>query len=324
MFYTTDDLVAAAKRSEFFPVSQSTFTDPDDLIAFANEEMMMKVVPLILSEREDYFLTTLTRGLVSSVNHYALPERAIGNNFKDIFYLPNKTDLTNKYTLSKIQVHELSYGFNSQTVPARFHLQGDEVVIVPTPTSLSGTEGILFYYFQRPSKLVSVSSCAKITGVSSAAGTTTFTVNTDLTGSISVGTNVDFLSGKSPFRNWATDVPVTAITATTIAVATANVQDESGAVEPISGDYISLAQQACIPMIPQEFHPILSELVCYRAMKALGATEHLQVLAANIKDMMQNALKLMSNRVESEVDVVYDRDSILNTMKFYGNRAVLK
>lgn len=325
MFFDTEDLVSAAKRSEFFPVSQTTFTDPDDLIAFANEEMLTKIVPAILSVRQDYFLAQSVVQMRSYLNHYALPERAIGNDLKDLFYLPDSGSIDVRYSIPRRQVHDLgavSSSFGSS--PTAFYLKSDEVVIAPTPGSISGSDGLLYFYFMRPSKLVPTAQCGKITAISSAGGTTTFTVNADLTTLVSSGGLIDVLTGRSPFRLPAVDVAITAIAANSIDVATSDVTDESGTLVARVGDFLCPAQTACIPMIPQEFHPILAELICFRALKALGATQHLQVLASNVKDMMAGAMKLISTRVESEPEVVYDRHGLLGATNPYYTQFVLR
>lgn len=322
MFLNTEDLVASAKRSEFFPISQSTFTDPDDLIAFGNEELQTKLVPMILSEREDYFLTYLDTVLVDKVNHYAMPERAIGNALKDVFYLPNSATPDVRYTLPKSQVHDAHAWSTTATTPAGFFLQGDEVVLIPTPGSLSGTERLRQYYLMRPNRLVPTSYCGKITASSVNGTQITFTVNTDLTASglpQAVGSKLDFLRGSSPFRTPVIDSVCQGITSTSITVNLVDVQDEGSNTMPQVGDFICPAQTTCIPMLPSEFHSILSEMICFRALKALGMVQKLEVVAQNIKDMLQGAMKMMSNRVESEVDVIFDSSGYLASVGNFGS-----
>lgn len=321
MFFKTEDLVASAKRSEFFPIAQSTFTDPDDLIAFANEEMQTKLAPIILSEREDYFLTFLDKPLSNNVNHYTMPERAIGNAIKDVFFIPNYTTPDVRYTLPKLQVHDAKAWATTGTTPSGFYVQGDELVLVPTPGGITGLERLRQYYLQRPNRLVPTNYCAKITASNIAGSTIVFTVDTDLTASAlpqAVNSKLDFLRGTSPFRTPVIDSVCQAITTTTITVNLVDVQDEGGNIIPQVGDYICPAQTTCIPMIPSEFHSILAEMICYRAMKALGATPRLQVVAQNIQDMLKGAMKMMSNRVEAEPDVIFDSSGFLANIGNFG------
>jgi hypothetical protein len=50
---TSDDLLESVKRKISFPSSQSTFTDAD-ILAFANEELMISQVPSVMSFHEEY------------------------------------------------------------------------------------------------------------------------------------------------------------------------------------------------------------------------------------------------------------------------------
>lgn len=317
MFYKTEDIVASAKRSEFFPTGQTTFSDPDDLIAFANEEMQTKLVPAILSVREDFFLSSQQINLQANLSTYPVPERAVGNALKDLLYMPSAAAPSVMYPLPKTTVHDLQVGSQGSGNPGQFYIQGDEIVLVPTPSSSQGA--IVSYFFMRPNRLVSTSQCAKITAIVVGATQTTLTVDTDLTAStlatvISSGSLVDLLSAKSPFLLWNQDVSVQSISSTQVVLNNSDVQDAALNTMPRVGDYVCPAQQANIPMVPQEFHPILSEMIAYRALKALGDINHMQVCKVHINEMLQNAYKLIAMRVEQEQDVVYDRGSILNAV----------
>ena len=306
--FLIEDTIIAAKDSEFFPTSQNAFPDAR-LIRFANQELLSKIAPLILSVREEYFARTKTITMTSSLGRYVMPERALGGAFKNLFYLSDVTKPLNRVPIPKINPHDVNSGLVTRRSPYAFFIEGDEIILDPTPTSVNASERLQWAYHSRPNRLVATTSCAKITAVAGGV----FTVNTDLTGSLSVGSKVDFLSAKTPFLLWAEDVVITAITATTITVAAADVQNDVGTVEPIVNDYICPAGFANIAMIPLEAHILLSELMTYRAMKALGALKNVQEIKVHIQDLVSNILKMLSNRVENEVDVIYDRDSILES-----------
>ena len=330
MFFYTEDLVNSAKRSEHFPTGQTTFVDPDDLIAFANEEMMTKLVPFVISNRQDFFMYWATTPLVNNLNHYAMPERAIGNVLKDIFFVPDSSTAQLKqvrYPIPSCQIHDVQQWVAPGSVPGVFYSQGDEIVVVPTPLNLSPNAALIMYYFMRPNKLVSTNQCAQITSVAIGATQVTFTVNTDLTAittPLATGSLIDFLTNKSPFRLRAIDVSIQSITSTQVVVNLTDVQNEGSQVTPAVGDWICAAQTANIPMVPQELHPILSEMICARTNKAQGAMQNLEMSNATIKDMLQGAFKLLEYRVESEVETIYDSNSILNTMDSSTRRFVMR
>lgn len=315
MRYLTEDIISSIQLSGFIPVSDNTFST-SDFIFLMNEEFQNKIVPHIMSIRENYFLTSKYVSVTGNLPRYSIPERAIGNALKDVMWVPLAGDLQNAYPIPKGDPHTTAGWSGSAGSPSVFHMEGDEIVLVPTPTS-SGSY-ILFYYYRRPSQIVATTSCSKITAVSTVSGNTTFTVNTDLTGSLSVGSLVDINSAKSPFFSWADDVAITGITASTIIVSATDIDNAVGTVLPVVGDYIAAAGTTNIPQIPQEFHVILAEMVTARCLKSLGAVQNYSVVQANIKDLLAASFKLIANRVEDEVDVVFERNSILNAIQGSG------
>src|SRR3990167_2390078 len=96
-------------------------------------------------------------------------------------------------------------------------------------------------FHRRPNEVVATTSATKITAKSVGASTTTFTVNTDLTGSLSAGSLIDFINGQPPFLLWAEDVAISSITATSIVVSNDDIENEASEVEIGTNDYICAA-----------------------------------------------------------------------------------
>ena len=323
MFYFTEDLITAAQASALFPTSQNTF-GTSVLIGFANEELLGKLVPKIHSVREDFFGTTANIPLRSGVSRYPIPERALGNALKDVFYVPNITQPLVRYILSKVHVHDLQSFRGSTGTPGAFYMEGDMLVLTTPPQTVTGVEYLKVAFYQRPSQLVSTSACAKITAITVGASQTTLTLNTDLTSVLNVGDKIDIQKARSPFLLWSTDVVIQTVSATQIVVNNVDIADEGGTALPTVGDWVTKALYCNIPMIPQEFHPILSEMIAARTMKGLGDSEKLASANAGIAEMMNAAIKLIANRVEGEPDVVYDSQGILSSVNVFGFRSVLR
>ena len=302
---TVDDIISSVKRRSMVPTSQQTFSNAD-FVALMNEEMGISLVPELMSVREDMFLTPKTVSLQADKPTYNIPERAIGSAVKDIFY---KDASGGRNSLPRLNSDQAVSVFSDSGTPGGLYLEGDKIHLVPTPASSVGSLEI--WYYRRPNELVLTSTSAtKITSISTVNGTTTYTVDTDLTGSLSSGDDVDFISAKSPLQLHAMDVALTAITASTVAVATDDIDDEASNELPIVGDYICAAKKSNIPMIPQEFHPVLAQMVACRCMESLGDLEKLQAANAKLRDMMMAAKKLISNRIEASVESVYNKRSI--------------
>jgi hypothetical protein len=189
------------------------------------------------------------------------------------------------------------------------YLEGPFIRLSPTPTAGGSIEA---WYYQRPNQLVATSKCAKITNVSSAGGTTTFTVDTNIQSEVVTGGLIDIVSGRSPFVGWAKDVVTTLVGASTIEVATADVVDEASTVLPQIGDYISAAKTSNIPQMPQEFHPVLAQAVACRILSALGDQNKLQDAQQTRERMMQGCLALIANRIESSIRVINNKFGFVN------------
>lgn len=317
MFYFTEDLINSILKRSLVPISTKTFSTAD-LERFANEEMETFLINDIMTVRNDFFLRSKVITIQALLNHYQIPERAIGNSLKDVWF----TDLGgSQRKLTLIDFEEVTDQPSTATYPVGFFFQDGQMVLVPTPQSACGTLTVWFY--SRPSTLTDTSNCAKITGVSSLSGTTTFTVDTDLTGSFAVGKTLDLLRATSPFYNSAQDVLITAITGTTIAFATTDVSNEAGTVLGATGDYICPPQKSNIPMIPQEFHPILSALVVKRILHSLGDLQKLQALTAELVDMRRNAFALISNRDERSNPAIVSKRGIFSYLNWAGPRGGL-
>lgn len=169
-YFTSSDVIAAVKRKITFPTSQDTFTDTD-ILAFANDELMVSQVPSILEYHEEYFVTKLLEGgststpLVASRSRYPIPGRAIGLRLRNIFYEDTGGNL---FELSRISPDEQAFfqaDLGTSVGVNRFYLEGNDVILVPTIGS-SPSGNIIMSYYLRPNQLVENDRAAILTGFS--------------------------------------------------------------------------------------------------------------------------------------------------------------
>ncbi len=317
MFYLTEDLTAAITLRTLAPASQTTFLN-SDLIQIANDEMQLKLVSDIQTIREDFFLASSDQSMVGAQSKYYMPSRAIGNALRSVCFVDSQGN--ESAPLNRVGVDRAYLYGNGNSQPAAFYVQSDQIVLLPKPTSTSGT--IRQYFYQRPNQLVATSSCAKITLVTDFGnGTVAFDVDTDLTASLAVGDMVDFLRRVSPFMLSAYDVAITFISASEIQVATTGVVDVNASILPAVNDYICPAQQANIPQVPQEFHPVIAQMGACRILAALGDLNKLQAAKAELTEVRHEAMKLIKNRVDSAPEKVDTRGSLAGRI---GNRYGLR
>jgi hypothetical protein len=305
-----ENLLSGAKLRTFAPISQATFQD-SDLISIATQELLLKVVADLMLVREDFFLTTKSVPIVGNVDRYATPKRAIANTAVALFYVDSSGS---EHPLVRIDPSRRWEYASSGGVPSKMYYAGDEAVIVPKPTISTGS--LLWQYYRKPNRLIATMNCAKVTGVSNVGGTTTFAVDTDLTNTaldqvLTVGSKIDILSASSPFLLWADEVEITNITPNAIEVSTDSVIDEAGRVEPQVGDYICPTGYSNIPMIPEEFHPALEQMIGVRLLSSLGDLNKLQFAKAELKEMRTEAVSMVKNRMQSSPIRVSRRNGLL-------------
>jgi hypothetical protein len=157
---TSDDIIEDVKRTISFPTSQNTFDD-EDILAFANKEMAIAIVPDLMTVHEEYFVTKLIVPLEDNKSRYLIPERAVGMKLRDLFLVDAQGNLGE---MTRINPDDKSY-FGQSTMASnnlyRFYLENNEVVLSPGITSAGGNS-LQFEYFQRPNQLVKDEKAATI------------------------------------------------------------------------------------------------------------------------------------------------------------------
>lgn len=203
-YLNTNSLIESVKRRASIPISQNTFKE-EDFLAFANEEMDLGVVPLVLQFHEDYLMVPQEVPLVQSETRYEIPSRAIGNKLRDVFY---KDTSGTMYELTRVMVEDIPYfqygSLGAITNPLRaFYCEGSEICLLPNSDYVGPTGSLSFHYYMRPNQLVSESRVTRITSVNAKRGT--FTVSNIPT--VFSGSSVfDITSNKSPYKLLAYDL----------------------------------------------------------------------------------------------------------------------
>lgn len=304
-----EDLIESVKQRTMAPISQQNWTD-QRILNVINEDAIPEVTAMIMSVRENFFLTYQRSAIQADKSRYVLPERAIGNALKDFWYVDSQGQ--RKRYVPRTDVHQLESHVRIGNGPYDFLMFGDEVMVSPTPSRSEGS--LELWHYQSPSAIVKTENCAKISDSSSTSALTTFDVDTDLTGSLETGDLVDIVSSKSPFLLWAKDVEIQAISSTQIQVNLTDVQDEAGSVEPVSGDYICPAGFTNIPMFPREYHPVLAQIGAIMVLEAMGDLEKMDKAQQRLDRMLRNGFKLIANRVESAVEPIPSQGGILGSL----------
>jgi hypothetical protein len=238
---TSSDLLTSVKRKISFPASQSTFTDAD-ILAFANEELMISQVPSILQFHEEYFVTYEIVPLTSYQDRYPIPTRAIGMKLRGVFWCDSTTGPEpvgsqpggNLFEMTRISSEDKAFfqaNLGANRAVHKYYIEGNDVVLTPSPTD-SPQGSLVLYYFLRPNQLTtndqaatvqSFSKTITVTAASITAGATLTIVNPS--GVTTILTAVSGSPATNQFQIAGTDAGTatnlaTALTATGLVTAT--------------------------------------------------------------------------------------------------------
>jgi uncharacterized membrane protein len=249
--------------------------------------MQTRIVPLVLSAREDYYLATSDTSLSSSVTSARIPARAIGGKLREVSWISTSGDEVN---LPRVSVDDL------EDAQSGFYVSGNTVYLV-TPEGDTWDGTLRLTYYSRPGKLVSTSAVATVASVASATITTAATVPSTFSASVTY----DLVKATPGFEFVAVDQSSSVASGTTVTLSTAP------GSSLVAGDYVCLAGDSPVPQCPAEFHSVLAQAVAARVLEALGDREGHADALAKLKEAEASALKLITNRVDGEPQKITNR-----------------
>lgn len=307
LILTSESLVESVKRRASVPENQSTFTEAD-FLALANEEMILGLVPSVLSYHEDYFLFQEETELQADKSEYDIPYRAIGNRLRELQFKDTNGHL---YEMTRVSIGAETY-YQSSSAKNRayvFYVKNNRVRILPTIQG-SPTGSLVFTYYIRPSELVAEDRIAIITAIDTGTGEITVDAVPD---NFSININMDFYQVKSPHRPLSIDLTPTAVNSIT-SIVTFNPDDLPE--ELAIGDHLAQATECIIPQIPSDLHVVLAHRVAARVLESLGDTEGLQNANNKLAEMENKTGTLIDNRVEEAPIKVVNRHGPVRNNRF--------
>lgn len=297
------DLLNSIKVRAAVPLAQISFTD-QDLLNFASEEIDLKIVPSVLSVREEFYVTTETIPLVSGQSSYKIPYRAIGGKIRFVYI--QSTDNTIK-PLAQIamermpEFQESSFAYQN----TGFYIQSDEIVLLP-PISGPVSGSLIVKYYLKPNAVVEASRGAQITAIDTSTGN----IAVDgVPSNITAGSLVDFIQSISNHKTRAFDVQVVSANSTTKII---NVAPSSIPADLVVGDYICTAGEAIVAQVPSELQVMVAQAVACRVLEAIGDTQGLANATSKLQEMEVKLLNVIDSRVESPSKKLVNTQSFIN------------
>lgn len=287
---TVDSIITEIKLAGGFP-TDNYFTDAE-ILSIMNGEFSSQVIPLVMKLNEDFFLQNKDY-TIASTNSYRLPPRNIGNKLRDIKLVVNNT----YFDLNRLFEEDRSSNLSGYYIVRNSIELSSDIV--------SGT--LRMTYYLTPSELVLTTSCAKVLSIDS---TTQITVES-LPSTIITGTVVDMVQANGPNDLLALNSSVVSASGTTLTFA-------SLPTDLAIGDYICVAGQSPIPLVPEIMEPLLVQATL---VSCLGSKKDKAVdyESKGLTNMKESLLEMLAPRVDSN-DIKIRGQGILSYVRNRNTR----
>ena len=303
MAWTTTELLADIRRR-----ARLSTTDPDhtdaNLLLDADSVMDEVIVPLVLIARSDYYTRHEDQSIVAEQQTYPIPSRAVASVPRQVFWV----DGSGTYRELAYLTLADSLGFNDSGEPEAYTIRDNEVWLLPTPSTASGSLRIAYEY--QPGKLVLPSACAVVEGVDRTTGTLDCT---DVPTTWTNATILDIVKGTSPFVLLAADLDPTTVTtgaSGSVDFVATDLPDASRLPSSATGDYICPAGYSCIPQIPADLHSLLALGVAVEVLDQVG-DPLANLMRQKLGQALTAAQRKLSPRVKGSPQKIVSRNSPL-------------
>lgn len=274
----TTELISALKIHGSFPTSDDLFSNADFLSLF-NHQMKAEITPMMIKLNEEFFLQ-YKDFTIASGSTYRIPTRAIGSIVRDLQIVDSSGNVS-----SLIRLFEE----DRPLAKSGYYMLRNSIELSSDFTS--GT--LRMKYFARPSTLVLTTACGQVSSINT--GTYTVVVSS-APSTFAVSTLVDFVQNTNPYDLLGMDYSISSISGTTI-VFTA--LPDGLAV----GDWICLATEAPVPMVPEEMHPVLVQSALCKTLSSKKDKAYKDELDTLMR-VKEDAINMLDPRVENNSNKV--------------------
>lgn len=314
MAWTADDLVAAVRRRAQLPDAAADGAVSDaDIVALANEELSLHLVPLVRASREDYWTTSEDVAIVSGTASYRVPWRAQASGLRDVCLVDSAGNERPLVRVSPTEIGRIQ-AYSGGIERIVFVMEGPSVRLVPTPTVSGYT--LRMRYHRAHSTLVPNSLAADFLGLSSTNVSTSTALPSGwsslFTGDGTYVTGyLDIIHARPPFGPVAVSAPITNVTGTEF-ITWSDLVAAGVTASTVPGSvYFALEGETPIVDLPRECWPLLVSAVTARTLEVTGDRDGAQMAIALYQRERENVAQLLEPRVEGAKVKVIDRNSPL-------------
>lgn len=314
MAITTTEFLASVKRNVTMPSNQVRFDDTD-ILAMADEQMQVLILPIMTSLRQEFFVVRKDVTVVAGQTEYKIPYRSVGRTLREIKV--TDTSNTNVYTVPYVLPEDtqfFNYGNSTNTGDIRgYTIRGDNVVVLPIPAS-GTTQVIQMFYELAPSKLIVASAAGVVSSVDTGTGVVTMSAAVD---GFATGQEMDLVDGESGNSVIAIDITNTNVSSTNVTFTAADLPTAPNALK--AGDYVCLANQSPVLQIPNEGAMVLVQAVTVKLLEAQGDFEGMGNAERKLAQNIEAFEKIVTPRVEANVPTIVNTNGLIKN-KLLRNR----
>lgn len=267
-------MIAALKVHGSWPTSDDLFST-DDFLSLLNHQLKVDLTPMMLKLNEEYFLMDEDFTIVAG-SSYRIPKRAIGSKLRDLKIV----DAAGNSIQDLIRLFEEDRVQNK----SGYYLKRNSVEL----SSDLNTNLLRMKFFGRPNKLVATTECGQIDSINTGAGSV---VVTSAPTTFANGTLVDFIQNTNPYDLLDYEVAISNVSGTTLTFS----ELPEGLEE---GDWIALARESPVPMLPEEMHPVLVQSALCKTLSSKKDKQYKEELDTLMR-VKEDAINMLDPRVEN-------------------------
>lgn len=289
----------------------------------ADEELSLRLVPLVRSVRGDYWVIVEDVPVVSGQANYRVPERAQTSGLREVTVVDSGGVV---YPIPQISVEDAwrwqqpAGGIVGSMRSAAFFMEGTDLVIVPTPSDSSWT--LRMRYYRAQSQLVPNAQCGLVIDA---------LVEPDTDEMIEIATLpagwatladapvqlLDLVYAGPPFGMPHMDItPLDVVVAPDFLVQVTSIAGLGLVPAPAYGlYYLCKANETCVVDLPRECWPLLVSAVTARVCDIIGDRDAAKLEYALYAQEAANVTLLLTPRVEGNPIRIVDRNSLLRSQR---------
>lgn len=269
---TSAELIAALKIHGSFPSSNDLFSDSDFLVLL-NHQMKVEIIPMMMKLNEEFFIQykdfTISQG-----STYRIPTRAIGSMIRDLKYIDASS---NQGSLIRL------YEEDRPLKRSGYYMQRNSIEL----SDDFNTGTLRMKIFGRPNTLVLETACARVSSIDTALNQV---VVTSVPSTMTTGVYVDFVQTANPYDLLGIDYAITGVSGTTLSF---SALPDGLAVN----DYICIATEAPVPMVPEELHPVLVQSALVKTLSSKKDKAYKDELDTLMR-VKEDAINMLDPRVQ--------------------------